>query len=220
MNDWVGRWVLSYPAFVPYDLYRRSHMAHHHDEIGPNEPDTLLYAGYPITRASLRRKLTRDAFGVSGWKNLKALLVALTEVQRPARGAADRRRFRWSSWPPSGPCRAGRWLYLVLWLLPWMTVLARPQPLAGHRRARRHGPLRGPAATTHVIRQRWLARFWMVPYNTGWHLAHHVDSGIPWRNLPRLHDELVAAGWVTPGLEWRSYLALWRTLGTGRARIV
>ena len=38
--------------------------------------------------------------------------------------------------------------------------------------------------TTHVIRQSRLARFWMVPYNTGWHLAHHVDMGVPWRNLP------------------------------------
>ena len=27
----------------------------------------------------------------------------------------------------------------------------------------------------------------MVPYNTGWHLAHHVDMGVPWRNLPELH---------------------------------
>ena len=32
----------------------------------------------------------------------------------------------------------------------------------------------------------------------GQHLAHHVDMGVPWRNLPRLHDELVRAGWVTP----------------------
>jgi enoyl-CoA hydratase len=29
-----------------------------------------------------------------------------------------------------------------------------------------------------------VARFWIVPYNTGWHLAHHVDMGVPWRNLP------------------------------------
>ena len=46
--------------------------------------------------------------------------------------------------------------------------------------------------TTHHVRQTWLARFWMVPFNTGWHLAHHVDMGVPWRNLPRLHAELVS----------------------------
>src|SRR5688572_10513227 len=29
MNDWIGRWVLGYPAFTSTDLYRRGHMAHH-----------------------------------------------------------------------------------------------------------------------------------------------------------------------------------------------
>ena len=52
-------------------------MAHHKDEFGPSEPDMGLYANYPITRASMRRKLTRDLFFVSGWKNLKGLLLAL-----------------------------------------------------------------------------------------------------------------------------------------------
>ena len=66
-----------------------------------------------------------------------------------------------------------------------------------------------------MVRQRPLARFWMVPYHTGWHLAHHVDSGIPWRRLPQLHGELVAAGWITPELEYPSYLALWRALASG-----
>ena len=39
VNDWIGRWILSYPGFVPLDIYRRSHMAHHRDEMGPEEPD-------------------------------------------------------------------------------------------------------------------------------------------------------------------------------------
>ena len=36
-----------------------------------------LYSGYPVTAASWRRKLRRDAVGNSGWKNLKGLLFAL-----------------------------------------------------------------------------------------------------------------------------------------------
>ena len=87
-NDLVGRWGLAYPAFVPFDLYRRSHFAHHKDEMGPNEPDLGLYRGYPITRASMRRKLRRDALGNSGWKNLKGLLGRLPQPGRPAGGAA------------------------------------------------------------------------------------------------------------------------------------
>ena len=76
-NDFIGRWLVAYPSFVPLEAYRRSHFAHHKEEFGPNEPDINLYAGYPITSASLRRKLWRDARGTSGWKNLKGLLYAL-----------------------------------------------------------------------------------------------------------------------------------------------
>jgi fatty acid desaturase len=71
--------------------------------------------------------------------------------------------------------------------------------------------------TTHHVRQSWLARFWMVPYHTGWHLAHHVDIGIPWRNLPKLHEELVSSGWVTEGLEYPNYRSLWRALASADA---
>jgi fatty acid desaturase len=65
------------------------------------------------------------------------------------------------------------------------------------------------------VKQSWLARATIVPYNTGWHLAHHVDSGIPIRALRPFHAELVRSGYVQPGLEYPSYLALWRKLASG-----
>jgi len=81
-----------------------------------------------------------------------------------------------------------------------------------------HGGMRQSAdrrETTHSVRQHLAARLTIVPYYTGWHLAHHVDSGIPMRNLPRLHAELIRAGYVQPELEYRSYPALWKALASG-----
>ena len=213
VNDLVGRWLLAAPGFVPFDAYRRSHMAHHRDELGPEEPDAGLYAGYPISRASLRRKLTRDAVGISGWKNLRPLLHSVTRSSsRPAVvpivvvQLALLAGFAAAGWPQ---------LYLLLWVLPWLTswrVINRLRAIAEHG-----GMVRSPdkRCTTHHVRQRALARFWMVPYRTGWHLAHHVDPGVPWRNLAALHGELERAGWVTPALTWPSYTALWRALSAG-----
>ena len=214
INDFVGRWLLAYPAFTPFDVYRRVHMAHHKDEMGPDEPDMGLYSGYPISRASMRRKLTRDALGLSGWKNLRPLIVAT--YRRTSRPVAIRilvvQLVIWAGmWAGSGRW----WLYPLLWLAPWMTVwrvLNRLRAIAEHAGMVRSADRR---QTTHVVRQRPLARFWIVPYNTGFHLAHHVDSGIPWRRLPVLHRELVAAGWITPDLEYPSYMALWRALASG-----
>lgn len=209
-NDFVGRWMLAYPAFIPLEGYRRGHFAHHKEEFGPHEPDMNLYRGYPITPASFRRKLWRDGRGSSGWKNLKGLFRALrSETARPAAV-----RILAAQVPlVAVAVLVGRWwLYPLLWLGPWMTswrVINRLRSIAEHGGMERSKDRR---LTTHHVRQSWLARFWMVPLNTGWHLAHHVDMGVPWRNLPRLHAELEAAGWVTPELTYPSYRALWRAL--------
>ena len=106
-------------------------------------------------------------------------------------------------------------LYLFLWLAPWMTgwrVINRLRAIAEHGGMERSTDRR---RTTHHVRQRPAARFWMVPYNTGWHLAHHVDMGVPFQHLPKLHRELEAAGWITPDLTYPNYRSLWKDLASG-----
>jgi fatty acid desaturase len=213
LNDLVGKWLLSYPAFVPFDAYRRVHFAHHKDEMGPNEPDLKLYVGYPITRDSMWRKLRRDATGNTGWKNLKGLLLAVkSPTGRPVatKILVTQLVLFVGLWVGSGRW----WLYPLFWLAPWMTVwrvLNRLRSIAEHGGMTRSKDRR---ETTHLIRQTWPARFWIVPFNTGWHLAHHVDMGVPFQNLPELQGELERAGWVVPDLEYPTYRALWQALSS------
>lgn len=203
-NDMVGRMV-GFPTFQPFTVYRRSHFAHHRDEMGPEEPDTDLYRGYPITKASWHRKLWRDATGQSALKITKALLRAARK------GVPDAIQILIVQLLMLGVAIAfERPFAYVVWLASWATlwrVLNRLRAIAEHGGMERSKDRR---RTTHVIRQSRLARFCIVPYNTGWHLAHHTDMGVPWRNLPRFHAELVASGWVTPDIEYPSYRAFWR----------
>ncbi len=213
LNDWIGRWVVGYPAFIITDLYRRGHMAHHKDEFGPNEPDMNLYVGYPVSGASMRRKLVRDAVGISGWKNLKGLLGGLGNplLTRHVRRIVVIQLVLIAASIVSGHW----WLYWVMWFVPWMTqwrVINRLRSIAEHGGLERADDRR---YATHTVRQHWIARFFMVPYHIGWHLSHHVDMGVPWRNLPTYHRELVEAGYITPRLEYRSYTQLWRRLASG-----
>jgi fatty acid desaturase len=214
LNDFVGQWLVSYPALVPFHAYRRSHFAHHKDEMGPNEPDLNLYLGYPITRASMKRKLWRDARGVSGWKNLKGLLFAFRSPQaRPValRIAAVQLVLFVGLWGGLGRW----WLWPLFWFAPWMTVwrvLNRLRAIAEHGGMTRSKDRR---MTTHVIRQTWVARFWIVPFNTGWHLAHHADMGVPFQRLGVLHRLLVDEGWITDDITYPNYTSLWRALSSG-----
>ena len=78
VNDIVGITIFGWLSFgTGTHAYRRAHTNHHRDEFGPKEPDFLLYALYPITTASMRRKLRRDATGVSGYRILRPRLTGL-----------------------------------------------------------------------------------------------------------------------------------------------
>jgi fatty acid desaturase len=214
-NDVVGRWLLGYPTFTSTDAYRRVHAAHHREEFGPDEPDIALYRGYPLSRASLRRKLVRDATGRTGLKLMRQFLGNLR---------APDPRSRHTVWKVLGvqavlvgaAIVSGHWwVYPLLWLLPYLTVwrvINRLRSIAEHGGMRRSADRR---ETTHTVRQHPLARFFLVPYRIGWHLAHHVDAGVPFRNLPKLHAALVEAGYVDPTIEHRSYPALWHALRAG-----
>jgi fatty acid desaturase len=209
-NDGVGRWLLAYPTYQAMLAYRRAHFAHHRDEMGPEEPDLALYSGYPVPRDSWRRKLTRDAVGISGYKNFRSLFHALRRGQTEAKQIVVVQAVMLGA-----SIVFMRPLAYVVWIVSWATlwkVSNRLRSIAEHGGMIRSQDRR---LTTHVIHQSRLARYWMVPYNTGWHLAHHVDMGVPWRNLPKLHAELVNAGWVTEAIEYPSYRAFWRAASSG-----
>jgi fatty acid desaturase len=212
-NDWVGTWLIAYPTFTPITIYRRGHFAHHKEEFGPKEPDMAFYGGYRCDRRTLARRLVRDAVGISGWKNFTPLFKGLRSplYRNVSASIIGTQVVLWAvMWAATGRW----WIYPLLWWLPWMTqwrVLNRLRSIAEHGGLEKSPDRR---ATTHSVRQGWLARFWFVPYNTGWHLAHHVDMGIPWRNLPRFHEELARAGYITHELTYPNYRALWRELSS------
>ncbi len=213
VNDLVGKWLLGYPSFTPTEAYRRVHMAHHREEFGPNEPDIPLYADYPIAGDSFRRKLVRDATGRTGLRLMRDQLDGLRSTGRRRRQTLEMLAVQ-AVLLGVATLAGYPLVYPLLWLAPFLTAW---RAINRVRAIAEHGGMdasRDRRATTHSVRQHPLARFYMVPYNIGWHLAHHVDSGIPFRNLPRYHRALREAGYVTPNLEHPSYRSLWRSLRT------
>ncbi|CAB4725411.1 unannotated protein [freshwater metagenome] len=225
LNDFVGRWLIGYPAFTNIDAYRRVHMAHHREEFGPNEPDIALYANYPISRDSWQRKLVRDAVGKTGLRLLKDQL----------RGARSEvvvvRNTLFKILTVQGVLIAGAivsgywWVYPLFWLLPYLTVWRVINRL---RSVAEHGGLMASddrRVATHSVQQHWTARFFLVPFNIGFHLAHHVDAGVPFRNLPKYHQMLVDSAYVSVagnggnggngrGYQYPNYRSLWSALHT------
>lgn len=213
-NDFVGNWMLGYPVLTSTQAYRRVHMAHHKREFGPNEPDVPLYANYPVTPASLRRKIVRDLTGRTGIKLLRNQLRGLRSPDPRVRNTLVKMLVLQVAIAGAFTLAGHWWMYPIMWVLPYLTlwrVINRLRSIAEHGGMREDDDRR---YTTHSVRQHWLARFYMVPYNIGFHMAHHVDAGVPFRHLPEYHRLLHEANYLDDTLEYSDYRSLWKALMT------
>ena len=211
-NDFVGSWLLGYPVMTSTPAYRRVHMAHHREEFGPDEPDIPLYANYPIPRDSLRRKLRRDATGRTGVRLLRGQVRGFRSEDPRVRRTLWRMVLVQIVIAGMFTMVGHPWLYVFMWVLPYFTlwrVINRLRSIAEHGGLRADPDRR---ITTHSVAQHPLARFYLVPYNIGFHLAHHVDAGIPFRNLPAYHRMLREANYVNDDLEYARYRDVWAAL--------
>lgn len=210
-NDWIGEKLIGWLVFGDGgNGYRLAHTQHHRDEFGEKEPDFLLYAQYPVSRASFRRKLARDAVGISGYKNLKPAFVGLFRPRRRMRALRylSGQVFVFLIFLVAGHPM----FYLLFWLLPWGTyfrVFNRLRALAEHGGMTRSDDRR---LTTHNIEQGFWSKHVFLSQGIGYHLAHHVDSGIPMGNLHKLHRALEEDGYIDPAHTQPGYWAFFRTL--------
>jgi fatty acid desaturase len=74
LNDFVGNWLCAYPVWSDLRPYRRYHLQHHAKNWTTEDPDLNLAMPFPVTRASMRRKIWRDLTGQTAWKRMKYTL--------------------------------------------------------------------------------------------------------------------------------------------------
>ena len=68
LNDALGHWLCAVPIGASLTAYRPYHLTHHRFAQQAEDPDLVLSAPFPVTRASLRRKIIRDLTGQTFFK--------------------------------------------------------------------------------------------------------------------------------------------------------
>ena len=66
LNDFTGNWLAAYPIWSDLRPYRPYHLQHHAKTGRPEIPTSDLVTPFPVTRASMRRKIWRDLSGQTG----------------------------------------------------------------------------------------------------------------------------------------------------------
>jgi fatty acid desaturase len=229
LNEAFADWVCARPVWGDVARYRKHHLAHHAHAGTPLDPDRGLAAPFPVTRASLARKLLRDAFGVTGVQRVLGLLAmdfeligytVSTDVQRlPRRPLREHLRAgarNLSGVIVTNALLAGAlaltghaWVYLA-WVVAFLTsfgAVVRVRSIAEHA-CREASP--DPLRNTRTTIAGPLERLIVAPHRVSFHLEHHLLMTVPYFRLPGMHRMLVERGAVPEGGVAPGYLAVLR----------
>jgi fatty acid desaturase len=207
VNDRLARWFCGYEL----NIYRPYHLQHHRFVQQTGDPDLVLSSPFPVTRESLRRKVTRDLTGQTFVKQRFGGFIAKLKARQPGESAwalvaaelKQQRAFYLTNGAGLLAFSAAGfwWAWVLMWLLPmatWLPLVSRLRNIAEHALIEQNGtdPLRH-ARTTHA---NLLERLFIAPYWVNYHCEHHMFTQIPCWNLARAHRLLATQG-VTARME-------------------
>ena len=204
VNDWLGHWLCAAPVGASLAAYRPYHLSHHRFAQQPEDPDLVLSAPFPVSPASLRRKIIRDLTGQTFFKQRILLPIALRRQVQTSEKAHDYEAVvTGRSVLPFllvnlafllGLSLAGLWwAWFVLWLLPmatWFPMVTRIRNIAEH--ACVEGSAADPYRAARTTLARWWERAFIAPYWVNFHAEHHLFMHVACWNLPRLHKAIRA----------------------------
>ncbi len=228
LNDFAGNWLCAYPIWTDLAPYRNYHLKHHAKNWTAEDPDLGLANKFPVTRASLRRKIVRDLSGQVGWKRVRAVLAR--DLGSRARGVgvsfgktAGESAPGWKNLQGVvitnalllGILTLAGWpLLYLLWVAAWFTtnsLATRIRSIAEHNMV---PDPRDELRNTRTTLASWWERLLLAPNRVNFHLEHHLLMTVPFYNLPRMHRLLRERGALEGALVEQGYLSLLRRAGS------
>lgn len=204
INDALGHWLCAIPIGASLKAYRPYHLSHHRFAQQAEDPDLVLSVPFPVSPASLRRKIVRDLTGQTFFKQRVLLPLALMRSRKTAGTTHDYESIvTGRSVLPFllvnlamlvGLILIGLWwAWFALWLLPmatWFPMVTRIRNIAEH--ACVEGSAVDPYRAARTTRATWWERAFIAPYWVNFHAEHHLFMYVPCWNLPRLHRAIAA----------------------------
>lgn len=231
LNDFVGSWLCAYPTWQHLPRYREHHMRHHKFAGSDKDPDIDLVRPFPVSKASLRRKLLRDLSGISGLKRIYGLLLmdlglieytvagTVKRIDQKGRSISDVVKagaknlhgvFVTNALLAGAAWATGHfWLY-GLWVISYLTtfsVFVRVRSIAEHACTEDSPDARRNTRTTAA---NLVARLTVAPHYVNYHLEHHLLMTVPNFSLPVMHSMLAQRGYLKNAFVAPGYMQVLR----------
>ncbi|MEM9495251.1 MAG: fatty acid desaturase family protein [Pseudomonadota bacterium] len=199
VNDFVGQWLCAAPVGASLQSYRDYHLSHHRFTQTTADPDLPLSAPFPVSRASLMRKVIRDLTGQTFLKQRLGLLA----LKLKGAGGGPSGVIQGASYEmaPFIAVNAALLAFLIaigqgLLFLVWLLAMATWFPLATRLRniAEHACVASGDDPYTHArtTRANLLERAFIAPYWVNYHAEHHLFMYVPCYRLGEAHRLLCA----------------------------
>ncbi len=217
LNDVVGNWLCAYPIWSDLHPYRPYHLQHHAKNWTAEDPDLALATPFPITTASMWRKVWRDLSGQTGWKRAKATLARdLGRSRGRVKRSFDAGREALLPVVTTNAVLlgvltlAGHPALYLLWVGAWFTTYSLVMRI---RSIAEHAMVPDPTdalRNTRTTLARWWERLLLAPNRVNFHLEHHLLMTVPHYNLPRMHRLLRERGVLDRACVARGYASVLR----------
>ncbi|MEZ4990651.1 MAG: fatty acid desaturase family protein [Saprospiraceae bacterium] len=198
-NDLLTNITCMYPVFSSIEQYRDNHLRHHKHLNTEEDPDWVAKLGkrefhFPKT------KLGFFITVISYFTLYQGIMDAVWFLKRFGKTDQHVAQKSGSQLPRlvfylvlfTLLTVVGGWFYfLIFWIVPYLSTFFMFQYIRSV--AEHYGELSYDhlLSSTRSVKPNLIERFFIAPHQVGFHLEHHLYPGVPFYNLPKLHELLM-----------------------------
>lgn len=199
LNDWVGDLFGAWPLLATVASYRGNHLAHHQNTNTADDPDWIVKLGtvaftFPQRVWTGVRHLAGYLIAVQTFRDIAQMLPRVSRNDHSSRNYKLLRLGYYAAIVSLVVYLGLFAKFAVYWLVPYFTLLF----LFQHVRsvAEHFGSMDYEAELdgTRTVKPYFWERWFFAPHNINYHLEHHLYPGVPFYNLPKLHEKLMSTG--------------------------
>lgn len=199
-NDLITDITTMYPLFLTIEKYRINHLAHHKHLNTEEDPDWVSKLPkkefqFPKTKQEFILGILSYFLLVQGVKDAIWFVTRFNVFganKNPTKKSSQLSQLLFYGLLITVLSVFSLWtFFLLFWLIPYFSTFLMFQYI---RSVSEHfGDLEYDhlLSSSRTVKTNALERFLIAPHNVGYHIEHHLYPGVPYYNLPKLHQLLL-----------------------------